>query len=108
MWKGIIKGTTMYLDSERNPTIDYLIRSLRKGTPLEPRDSKQNGVKKIMLNMNISPITRGEILDELNIAEDSKRIMPLMYYYNWSKDDLKSVKAWKKKYLYSDIDWDFI
>ena len=49
LWKGVIKGASMYLDSERNPTMDYLIRSLRIKTPLEPKDNLQNAIRRLML-----------------------------------------------------------
>ena len=100
IWKGISKGVTTYLDSERNPTMDYLIRSLRINAPLEPKNNKQNVIKKIMQKKPVNPITRGEVLVDLKIVDDPRRVIPLMYYYSWSKTDLNNVKIWKTKYLY--------
>lgn len=103
LWKGLTKGTTMYLDSQRNPTADFLIRSLRANSIQKPEDSKQNGIAKILRGKSINPITRSEILDDLNELDDSKKIIPLMYYYTWSKQDINNVTEWKNKYLYADI-----
>lgn len=102
--KGLTKATTTYLDSQRNPTTDYLIRSLRLGYPLPPKSVHESCVKKIMLGNQVSPITRTAILKEMNGVDDATKIAPLMYYYHWDKQDIAAAREWKKKYLFDDIE----
>ena len=104
IWKGVSKSANMYLDSERNSTADYLARTLRDRKNIDPKDYKQNCIRKINLGKSVNPITRSEITKELTVVDDPKRVVPLMYYYAWSKTDIQNIKEWNKKNLYTDIE----